>query len=157
MTYRLVLTVLGACLVAGGLGCEQKQTVVVDDPLTPTQTTVVEERRGGFWPWEWGHANEEVEEVDIEIEYAEEDRDEGPLEALAFWNWGDDEPDPITKRDVLGNMSPELVTLARTNDEVDIQMSRTVDTNGRNAWDDVLSVFLLDRPLRMSANSYPIP
>ena len=153
MMYRLVLTVLGACLIAGGVGCEKRQTVALDDPLTPAQTTTVE-RRGGLLPWEWGN-DREVEEVEVEVEYAEEDDRKGPLESLAFWNWGDDEPDPITTDDVLGNMSPELTSLARTPDEIDMQMSRTVDTNGRSAWDDLLAIFLLDRPLRLS--NYPIP
>lgn len=70
----------------------------------------------------------------------------GPLEALAFWNWGsgEDEPDPVTKDEVLGNLTPELSTTTQTPDEVDFAISKTVDYNGRQAWDDLLRVMLLD-------------
>ncbi len=77
------------------------------------------------------------------------------LAGLLPWNWFEEREKPITKGDVLGNMSPELSTISRTPDEVDIQISRTIDTNGREAWDDLLQVFLLDRPSHLSL--YPVP
>ena len=157
MIYRLVLGVLGAC-VLGGLGCESKQTVALDEPLTPTETVVVveEKKSGGFWPWEWARPGDSDEIEEVEITYVEDEPRKGPLESMAFWTWGDDDgPDPITKGDVLGNMSPELKSTARTPDEVDLQISRTIDTNGRTAWDDLLNIFLLDKPTRLTL--YPVP
>ena len=63
--------------------------------------------------------------------------------------------DKITARDVHADMSPELSTTGRTPGEVDTQLSKTVDMNGRSAWDDLLSFLLLDRPSRL--NIYPVP
>jgi hypothetical protein len=63
--------------------------------------------------------------------------------------------DRITARDVHSNMSPELDTTSRTPGEINTQLSRTVDTNGRMFWDDLMSVMLLDKPSRLSV--YPIP
>lgn len=63
--------------------------------------------------------------------------------------------DKITASDVHSNMSPELDTRAETKGEIDTRISRTLDTNGRSTWDDVLGFFLLDRPSRLSA--YPTP
>jgi hypothetical protein len=77
------------------------------------------------------------------------------LAGLLPWNWFEHQEKPITKGDVLGNMSPELSTTARTPDETDIQISRSVDTTTRQAWDDLLGVFFLDRPSRLSL--YPVP
>ena len=69
----------------------------------------------------------------------------------------DDEKDldTITSKSVHFNMSPELETRAETTGEIDTRVARTVDTNGRSAWNDLLMFWLLDRPNRQSL--YPTP
>lgn len=69
----------------------------------------------------------------------------------------DDQKDqePITVKSVHRDMSPELETRAETTGEIDTRVARTIDTNGRSAWNDLLMFWLLDRPSRQSL--YPTP
>jgi hypothetical protein len=66
-----------------------------------------------------------------------------------------DQLPPITAKSVHENMSPELISRAHTSGEIDTRISRSMDTNGRSAWDDLLMFLLLDRPNR--ATLYPTP
>lgn len=65
------------------------------------------------------------------------------------------EVEPITAKSVHRNMSPELDTRSMTSGEIDTRIARTIDTNGRSAWDDLMNFFLLNRPSRQSL--YPTP
>ena len=73
-------------------------------------------------------------------------------EQQPFWE-GDD--DRITKGDVLSDMSPALKTRPKTPGQVHIDIARTVDTNGRSAWRDLMRVLMLDEPSSLSP--YPTP
>lgn len=112
------------------VGCEsqqRRQTTGLDEPIT-------------------------LASLEDDIPTAEE-KPEGPLDWLAFWNWGDEPEeieDPITADDVLSDMTPELVTRGRTEGDVDIDIARTLDLNGLSAWDDILNIWLLDQPTRLS-------
>lgn len=64
-------------------------------------------------------------------------------------------PETITARDVRGDMSPELQSIAFSREQRRNRVARTVDTNLRQTWDDIDRVLLLDRPLHLSR--YPIP
>ena len=128
--------------------------------------TYVETRREKGWadyvlPWRWFSEPqpearvaefEEFEEVEVEIE---SERRRHPLAFLAFWNWFDDDDDRITEDDVLGDMSPELVTRAETKGETKIRRAKVLDVNGRSIWDDLNEIFFFDRPSRLSL--YPTP
>ena len=77
---------------------------------------------------------------------------------LAFWRWGDDAPPeqaPVTEREILRDMSPELKGRSETPGERRMRAARTIDLNGRSAWDDLMMILLLDRPSRLSL--YPTP
>lgn len=78
--------------------------------------------------------------------------EEGFFESLAFW---EEDEERLTEDDVLSNMSPALMTRPDTPGEVDIEVARTIDTNGRSAWRDLMRVLLLDEPSRLSP--YPTP
>lgn len=151
MKYLLVASLL-VLTAAFGTGCQsQERTTGLDEGIYQPPE---EERQGPLEAlafWNWGQEEEEEPEV---IQYQEEE-EEGFLDALAFWNWGDDEEEVITDDDVLSDMSPEMTTRARTSGEVRIDTARTLDTNGRTAWDDLRSLLLLDRPSHLSL--YPTP
>lgn len=63
--------------------------------------------------------------------------------------------DRITGRSVRSDWSPELYSTAHSREQHKVREARTLDTNGRQAWDDLSMLLLLDRPSRMS--EYPIP
>jgi hypothetical protein len=86
-----------------------------------------------------------------------QEKEGGPLEALAFWNWGggDDQPDPVTKNEVLGDLTPELATTEKTPGEVDIEIARTLDYDGRQIWEDLLRISLLDEPSQLTYTPQP--
>lgn len=143
-TLRPLALIGAAVALSLALGCQQKQqtTEVLEQPIEPP-------------------AQQQQKQQD------------GPLEALAFWNWGQsDEPDyaqkdegggwfglggddELTEDDILSDMSPELDQLAETPGEVRIRHARTLDTSGRQAWDDLDRILMLDRPRRLSM--MPVP
>lgn len=61
----------------------------------------------------------------------------------------------IKAQDVRRDFSPELFSMGQSEEQMKTSNARTIDTNGRQAWDDAARLLLLDRPLRMS--KYPIP
>lgn len=61
----------------------------------------------------------------------------------------------ITGQSVRNNMSPEMFTLSRNHEQHRNDISRTLDTNGRQFWDDLDLFLLLHRPSRGSR--YPAP
>ena len=63
--------------------------------------------------------------------------------------------EPTMVETLLNNMSPEFESIALSHEQRIIRHARAIDTNGRQLWDDLDNVFLLDRPLRLSP--YPIP
>ena len=69
------------------------------------------------------------------------------------------EPD-ITAEDVttdaiLGDLTPELLTLTERPIDAEVQIARTNNTNMRQFWNDWGHVLILDRPTRLSV--YPVP
>ena len=61
----------------------------------------------------------------------------------------------IKAKDVRSDYSPELFSMGMSKEQMKNAHARTIDTNGRQAWDDAARLLLLDRPLRTS--KYPIP
>ncbi|MCE9591515.1 MAG: hypothetical protein K8S99_13435 [Planctomycetes bacterium] len=61
----------------------------------------------------------------------------------------------ITGDSVRGDMSPELGGLASTREQSKTTHAHSMDTTGRQFWDDVDKFLLIDRPLRLSR--YPVP
>ena len=62
----------------------------------------------------------------------------------------------VSTDSVHSDMSPELDTVALSQDQHDTQVTRAIDTNLRQIHDDIDSAFLLfDRPSRMTR--YPVP
>lgn len=65
------------------------------------------------------------------------------------------EGDEITAHKVRNEMSPELQTVAHTQEQQLNYGARSVDTNMRQIWEDWDRFWLLDQPLHFSR--YPIP
>ncbi len=61
----------------------------------------------------------------------------------------------ITADSVRSNMSPELETVAMTAEQRKNLHARVVDTDLRQIPDDIDTLFLLNRPVRMTR--YPVP
>ncbi|HEX7010020.1 MAG TPA: hypothetical protein VF184_08560 [Phycisphaeraceae bacterium] len=61
----------------------------------------------------------------------------------------------ITGDSVRANWSPELHSTARSFEQHRNMEARTIDLNGRGAWDDGARLLLLDKP--SDASPYPIP
>lgn len=68
---------------------------------------------------------------------------------------GGEVSEPITVDTVTDDMSPELYSRAETPDEGKVRTARIHDLNSRTIWDDIRTIFLLDRPSRLSL--YPTP
>lgn len=64
-------------------------------------------------------------------------------------------PRKMTPEYVRGHLSPEMSGLARTKEDRKNEWARTSNTNLRQIPDDVDSILLMDRPVRMSP--YVIP
>lgn len=143
------------------VGCQSQQSADAGPGAAPEPQA--EEEDGGilgalaFWTWFEGDEEEEAE-----IYYEDEEEDGGILGALAFWNWfegdGEDvepEPDPITADMIRADMSPAMDHVAHSGEEAKNQTAKTIDDNGRQAWDDLWRALLLDRPAR--GTTYGIP
>lgn len=63
--------------------------------------------------------------------------------------------DGITAKSVRKDMSPEMKSIALMHEQRKNVHARTKNTNKRQIWDDIDSILLLDRPVRLS--EYPIP
>ena len=92
--------------------------------------------------------------------YEEANNEDGPLDFLAFWEWGSDEnqssePPRIDERRILGNLSPEMTSRHDTPGEIDIQISKTFDHDSRAIWDDIMYHLMLDRPTKLSMDPTP--
>ena len=61
----------------------------------------------------------------------------------------------ITAEDVWNDMSPELKSMAMTEAQRKNKKYRIDDTNMRQIWNDLDTLMLMDRPVRMS--KYPVP
>ena len=141
------------------VGCQSQESADAGPGAAPEPQA--EEEGGGplealaFWNWFGGDEEEEAEV------YYDEEAEEGggPLEALAFWNWfggdGEDEPDPITADMIRADMSPAMDHVAHSGEEAKNQTAKTIDDNGRQAWDDLWRALLLDRPARGSPYGIP--
>ncbi len=62
---------------------------------------------------------------------------------------------PMTVQQVLSDMSPGFETVARSHHQRLIRQARAVDINTRQLVNDLDSIFLTYRPLRLTP--YPIP
>lgn len=51
---------------------------------------------------------------------------------------------------IKSNLTPEIDYLAQTPNQIDNQLIRTADTNGRLFWEDLAVFGLADRPSRLS-------
>ena len=61
----------------------------------------------------------------------------------------------VTAQQVRSDLSPELESIAMSSEQRKNNITRTIDTNLRQIWDDFDSALFLDRPMRTSR--YPIP
>lgn len=63
--------------------------------------------------------------------------------------------DKVTKEDVWNDMSPEMHSMSRNEDQRKSDILRALDTNARQIPDDWDFIWLQQRPLYMS--DYPVP
>ena len=63
--------------------------------------------------------------------------------------------DEITAESVRRNMSPNLHSLAETNEQRKNNRTHAWDVNGRSAWDDIDRILFNDRPMRLSIYTIP--
>ena len=63
--------------------------------------------------------------------------------------------DKVTADDVRDHMSPELKSMAMTNEQRKNAHARTIDTTLRQTWDDLDMILLLDKPVKLTR--YPVP
>ena len=61
----------------------------------------------------------------------------------------------ITPRLVRHHMSPELKTVGLTAQQQKNRIARSIDTTGRQLWDDLAWLMLMDEPLHLTP--YPVP
>ena len=63
--------------------------------------------------------------------------------------------DRVTAAGVRSNMSPELESVAMTSEQRKNVHARAIDTTMRQIWDDLDTLLLIDRPIRLTR--YPLP
>ncbi|MFG0330260.1 MAG: hypothetical protein ACF8PN_10215 [Phycisphaerales bacterium] len=64
-------------------------------------------------------------------------------------------PEDVSLGSILGDLTPELMTMSEREVDVEVAIARTWDTNWRNYWMDWGRLMMFDRPSRLSP--YPMP
>lgn len=158
----LALLAMSVCVLS--IGCSQQRTGpdidntaawTLDDLTAPIERPEKQKTWEDALPWNWETAEEKRTKTD-EVLFAEDDVQEEPfLSKLAFWKSDSKKDDFKSESEYLNDMSPELSTLSERPLEVKGRVNRSIDTNTRAIWDDLLSVLMLDAPSR--SNRTPVP
>ncbi|MBI1368038.1 MAG: hypothetical protein GC162_05225 [Planctomycetes bacterium] len=151
MTKQLYVAAMVGCLAMLSVGCQEEKTSSLDNSIgmpdaQPKKKGVLESL--AFWD------NDDKPQPQT-VAY-EDDNKEGLGDALWPGNWFKSSgPKKITANDVWWDMSPELESVAETHAERTTRHARMLDTNGRQVWDDLDRILLLDRPTHLSLYSVP--
>lgn len=158
----LVLLAMSVCVLS--MGCSQQRSGpdidntaswTMDDLTAPIERPKKQKSWEDVLPWNWETAEEKRSKTD-EVLFAEDDVQEEPfLSKLAFWKSDPNKEEFKSESEYLNDMSPELSTLSQRPLEVKGRVNRTMDTNTRALWDDLLDVLLLSRPSH--SNRIPVP
>ncbi|MHC4994670.1 MAG: hypothetical protein ACYTGQ_06395 [Planctomycetota bacterium] len=157
MKYSLLAILVTTTLLAG-VGCEtQSQTVglekglVKPEPLQPAQEEKAENRIAKIMPWNWKAFNKDDQTA--ETAQYQEPKGDSPL---AFWKWFEKDPNaPLTEKEILNNLTPELAGRSQTHGELRILKAKRDNLNARGMHDDIFKFFMWDKPSHLSM--YPTP
>jgi hypothetical protein len=152
-----LLTVLAMTLLLTVVGCESEpQTVGLEQGLVKPAplATQEEESKSGIQralPWNWKVFSKD--EATAETAQYQEEK-EGS--ALAFWTWFEEDPNkPLTEKQILMNLTPELGGRSLTHGELRILKAKRDNLNARGLHDDIYKVMMWDKPSLLSM--YPTP
>lgn len=164
MTRYALLWMTGLSLLLTAAACESKQQVssadddianwTLEELTAPVQRPKKDKGWAGILPWNWGEDKMTKKDEALFAEMDDDKQKPSFWQSLAFWDKGE-KSDMISEHEVRTNLSPELETVAERGGEADARWRRSVDTNGRAAWDDLMAVFLVERPSRSAR--LPIP